>query len=290
MALTRKKALGRGLDALLPSISKGGDQGSPTDGSLRDLPVESLRPGKYQPRTGMDPDKLQELADSITAQGLVQPIVVRPIGGSDYEIIAGERRWRASQIAGLRSIPAVVREVSDKTTLAMALIENIQREDLNPLDHARALESLLSEFDLTHQQAADAVGRSRAAVSNLVRLLELNDDVKALVGERRLDMGHARALLALSGELQTETAGKVAKAGLSVRETERLVQRIVQGKAQPQKKPAPIIDPDIYRMENKLSETLCAKVKLQHTTKGKGKVVIQYNSVDELEGILAHIR
>ncbi len=264
----------------------------PVDGSLRNLPLDLIQRGKYQPRHDMHQESLQDLADSITAQGVVQPIVVRSIGRKGgqarYEIIAGERRWRAAQLAGLQDIPAVIRDVDDRAAIAMALIENIQRENLNPLEESRALQRLIQEFELTHQEAADAVGRSRAAVSNLLRLLELTDDVKALVEAGRLEMGHARALLALAGNAQTQAARQVADKGLSVRETERLVKRLL---SEGQKTPAPAkrVDPDIRRLEEELSEKLGAKVSLEQARGGKGKLVIGYNSLDELDGILERI-
>jgi ParB family chromosome partitioning protein len=237
----------------------------------------------------MNPEALEELANSIRAQGVVQPIVVRPIGGGRYEIIAGERRWRATQLAGLHEIPAVVRDVPDQAAMAMALIENIQREELNPMEEAQALYRLIEEFGLTHQQTADAVGRSRASVSNLLRLLGLNEDIKRMLGNGDLEMGHARALLALSGEQQSEVARSVVGKGLSVRETERLVKRTLEGPqpgAAKEKRP----DPDIHRLEQDLGERIGARVAIQHGAKGKGKLVITYNSLDELDGILEHIK
>jgi len=295
MAVKKKGGLGRGLEALLGSAvvpAVGGTTaektGSAQDGDLRNLPVDIIQRGKYQPRIDMHPDTLEELADSIRAQGVVQPIVVRPIGPNRYEIIAGERRWRASQMAGLHEIPAVIREVPDNAAIAMALIENIQREQLNPMEEARALQRLIDEFELTHQQAAEAVGRSRVAVSNLLRLLSLNDDVKRLLENGDLEMGHARALLALDGARQSEAARSVTAKGLSVRETERLVKHLLEG---PAAKPAPkAVDPDVRRLEQDLGQKLGAQVAIQQAGKGKGKLVIQYNSLDELDGILAHIR
>ena len=305
---TKKRGLGRGLDALLGGAAKapaattaptagaqpGAAAAEPVDGTLRTLPVDLIQRGKYQPRQDMHQDTLQDLADSIKAQGVVQPIVVRPIGQGPgnqtrYEIIAGERRWRAAQLAGLQDIPAVVRDVEDRAAIAMALIENIQRENLNPLEESRALQRLIQEFELTHQQAAEAVGRSRAAVSNLLRLLELADEVKALLEAGKLEMGHARALLALGGNDQIHTARQVVARGLSVRETEKLVKRLVTGAARP---PAPPrrIDPDIRRLEEELAEHLGAKVALDQGRGGKGRLVISYNSLDELDGILERIR
>lgn len=291
----RRRTLGRGLDALLSSPSS--DTAGPpvADGQLRSLPVDQLQRGQYQPRMDMRPESLDELASSIRAQGVVQPIVVRALteaaGQARYEIIAGERRWRAAQLAGLQEIPAVVREVGDSAAVAMSLIENIQRENLNPLEEARALERLIDEFDMTHQLAADAVGRSRAAVSNLLRLLDLCPEAKSLVESRKLEMGHARALLALSdaGE-QAAAARKVAAAAMSVRETERLVKRLAAHTGAPGEKAAPRKDPDIQRLEADLGDRLGASVSIRHGAGGKGKLVIGYNSLDEFEGILAHFK
>ena len=266
------------------------------DEELQKIPIDLLQRGKYQPRIDMRQETLQELADSIKAQGVVQPIVVRPIGEAGagqprrYEIIAGERRWRAAQLAGLHEIPAVIRHVPDNAAIAMALIENIQRENLNPLEEARALERLINEFEMTHATAAEAVGRSRAAVSNLLRLLDLTDEVKQLVEERALEMGHARALLGLENrKQQAEVAALVAKKKLSVRETEALVKKLL---SQPEGEPAnaPRQDPNIRKLESDLSEKLGAKVQVQHSTSGKGKLVISYHTLDELEGILEHIK
>jgi ParB family chromosome partitioning protein len=263
---------------------------------LAHIPLDLLERGKYQPRLDMRPESLAELADSIRAQGVVQPIVVRPVGtpapGSSqrYEIIAGERRWRAAQIAGLADIPAVIRRVPDEAAVAMALIENIQRENLNPLEEARALERLISEFELTHQEAAEAVGRSRAAVSNLLRLLELADEVKTLVEERQLEMGHARALLGLgSRRQQAEIGAFIAKKGLSVREAEALVRKLSTQPADGKQTP-PAQDPDIRRLEAELTEKLGARVEVKHGAGGKGRLVISYHSLDELDGILGRIQ
>jgi ParB family chromosome partitioning protein len=289
----KKRGLGRGLDALLGG-SKGASQatapatgGAGSDAALRNLPVDLIQRGRYQPRSDMRTESLEELADSIRAQGVVQPVVVRPLGEDRYELIAGERRWRAAQIAGLHEVPAVIRDVPDEAAVAMALIENIQRENLNPLEEARALDRLVREFGLTHEGAAGAVGRSRAAVSNLLRLLDLEAEVKALVEERLLEMGHARALLGLGGAHQVEAAKQVAARGLSVRETEKLVKGWLAGD---RKKPAPRPDPDIRRLEEELASRLAARVQLRHGRGGKGRLVIEYNSTDELEGILAHIK
>jgi len=300
----RKRGLGRGLEALLgqaqarTAAAMPAAPATPPGEELARIPVDLLERGKYQPRLDMRPETLAELADSIRAQGVVQPIVVRPLGAPPagesqrYEIIAGERRWRAAQLAGLSEIPAVVRRVPDEAAIAMALIENIQRENLNPLEEARALERLIQEFELTHQEAAEAVGRSRAAVSNLLRLLELPDEIKALVEQRSLEMGHARALLGLQNRRQqAEVGGLVAKKGLSVRETEALVRRLLVSKdRQAEGEPADRRDPDIARLEGQLSDKLGAKVEFKHQASGKGRLVISYHSLDELDGILAHIQ
>jgi ParB family chromosome partitioning protein len=279
--------------------------------ALAKLPVELLQRGRYQPRADLRNDTLGELAESIKAQGVIQPIVVRPIGpgasasagaggvGGEqrYEIIAGERRWRAAQLAGLTEVPAIIRSVPDEAAVAMALIENIQREDLNPLEEARAFERLIAEFGLTHQQVAEAVGRSRAAVSNLLRLIELAPEVGELLEQRQLDMGHARALLGLENRRkQVELALLVVKKGLSVRETEALVRRLSQpagaagAGASSDGGAGGRRDPNVQRLEDELMEKLGAKVQIQHTAKGGGKLVVAYHSLDELDGILAHIQ
>ncbi len=295
----KKKRLGRGLDALLsrPVAEAAAAMPKPgMDSPLREIPVDLLQRGRYQPRLDIRQDSLEELANSIKAQGVVQPIVARPIGKSGdsqrYEIVAGERRWRAAQMAGLDTIPAIVRDLPDEAAIAMALIENIQREDLNPLEEARALDRLIREFDLTHGEAADAVGRSRASVSNLLRLLDLSDKVKPMLEARQLEMGHARALLAIAEPgKQLDAARQVVRGGLSVRETERLVKRMLSGAGGKTavQKPASQ-SADIRRLETEVSEKLGARVTLQHTQKGAGKLVISYNSLDELDGILKHIR
>jgi ParB family chromosome partitioning protein len=294
----KKKRLGRGLDALLskPVAETTTVAEHRDDGPLKEIPVDLLQRGRYQPRLDIRQDSLEELASSIRAQGVVQPIVARPIGKAGesqrYEIVAGERRWRAAQLAGLESVPAIVREVPDEAAIAMALIENIQREDLNPLEEARALDRLIREFDLTHAEAAEAVGRSRASVSNLLRLLDLSDKVKPMLESRQIEMGHARALLSITdGVQQYDAARQVVRKGLSVRETERLVKRMLAGAGSkvPAKKPASE-NADIRRLEVEVSEKLGARVSLQHTQKGAGKLVISYNSLDELDGILKHIR
>jgi ParB family chromosome partitioning protein len=297
----KKKRLGRGLDALLSkpiaeTAAVTGDAASADAGPLKQIPIDLLQRGQYQPRMDMRQDSLEDLASSIRAQGVVQPIVARPIAsGGDtqrYEIVAGERRWRAAQMAGLEEVPTIVRNIPDEGAIAMALIENIQREDLNPLEEARALDRLIREFDLTHAEAAEAVGRSRASVSNLLRLQDLSDKVKPLLETRELEMGHARALLSISDAVQQyDLARQVVRKGLSVRETERLVKHMLEGGPK-KKRPAEPAEgnADIRRLEIQVSEKLGAKVKLQHTRQGAGKLVISYNSLDELDGILKHIR
>jgi ParB family chromosome partitioning protein len=286
----KKRGLGRGLDALLRPVSTSHEGGAAAvDGTLHKLPIEMVVRGRYQPRIDIRQESLQELADSIRAQGMIQPIVVRLVAGGRYEIIAGERRWRAAQLAGLDEVPAVIREVSEQAAMAMALIENIQREDLNPLEEAGALKRLIDEFTMTHQQVAEALGRSRAAVSNLLRLLELCDEVRQLVLERRLEMGHARALLSLAPGLQREAAHQVLIRGLSVRETEALVRRLLSGPVGTAKK-ALAGDPDIRLLQDDLSERLGAKVLVQHGPSGKGRLVIHYTTLDELDGILSRVK
>jgi ParB family chromosome partitioning protein len=307
--MTQKKpTLGRGLADLLgqarpmPSGDSGAAAAGPTgarresEDELQRLPLDLLQRGRYQPRLDMRAESLAELAESIRAQGVVQPIVVRPIDAPDdrgvqrYEIIAGERRWRAAQQAGLRDIPAVIRRVPDEAAIAMALIENIQREDLNPLEEARALQRLISEFGLTHQQAAEAVGRSRAAVSNLLRLLELPEEVCERLAKRELEMGHARALLGLpQRRQQVEVATLVVRKSLSVRETEALVRHMGQPQRTGGGTPAAAVDPNIRRLQDDLSERLGANVAIEHSQNGKGRLVVRYNSLDELDGILTHI-
>ncbi len=287
----KKRGLGRGLDALLSApvdAVETAPQQLP-ENVLRELPLDLIQRGRYQPRTDMDPEALEELAASIRAQGVVQPIVVRPLADGDrYEIIAGERRWRAAQLAGLHEIPAVIRDVPDQAAMAIALIENIQRENLNPMEEALALKRLIDEFEMTHQQTADAVGRSRAAVSNLLRLLDLNGDVKRMLENGDLEMGHARALLGLTGDAQSQAARQVVAKGLSVRETEQLARRLQSPLAKSTHVPA--VDPDTRRLQDELSAQLGAAVKIQHTARGKGRLVVHYNSLDELDGILAHIK
>ncbi len=285
--MAKKPGLGRGLDMLLSSSSK--NSNASKDSELKKLPVEKIHKGEYQPRLSIDPDALQELAESIKAQGLVQPVVVRRLDSGEYELIAGERRWRASQIAGLHEIPAIVRDIPDQAAAAMSLIENIQREDLNPLEEAIAMNRLIADFGLTHQQTAEAVGRSRSAVTNLLRLIELEEETKELLDSRQLDMGHARALLALKGIEQTATAILIAKKGMSVRETERLIKKMLSSEPKNDKKPAAKAL-EVQKLEENLSQKLGAKVAIQYNTKGKGKLVVEYNNLDELDGILEHIQ
>lgn len=282
--MTKKPRLGRGLDALL-----GVDYAPTTEkDELRQLPLDVLQRGKYQPRTHMDKAALEELAASIKAQGVVQPIVVRRLATGNYEIIAGERRWRAAQIAGLESIPAVIRHVPDEAAIAIALIENIQREDLNPVEEAAALQRLIDEFGMTHQRVAEAVGRSRAAVTNLLRLLSLSEEVRKMLEDGRMDMGHARALLALDGLSQSKAAQEVVERRLSVRETEELVRRLLERPSGRKNKPP--VDPDVQELQQRLSEKLGAKVKIQHGRGGKGQFTVFFHTLDELDGILQRIR
>jgi ParB family transcriptional regulator, chromosome partitioning protein len=300
----KKRGLGRGLDALLggganvarpvgnPALDTGTANTAVAhnedDTSHRELPVDLIQRGKYQPRRDIDPESLRELADSIIAQGIIQPISVRPIGDKRYEIIAGERRWRAAQLAGLEVIPAVIREVSDQAAIAMALIENIQREDLNPIEEAASLQRLQHEFELTQQEVATAVGKSRSTVANLLRLMTLQADVQRLVEHGDLEMGHARALLGLEGANQSQAARTVVSKGLTVRQTEALVRHLLAAKAAPAT--AKPIDPNIRHLQDDLSQRLGAPVSIQHSAKGSGKLVLSYNSLDELDGILSHIK
>lgn len=279
---TKKRGLGRGLDALLSQTAT-----SDAKKTSNKLPIDLLQRGKYQPRTEFDPIQLQELADSISAQGMIQPIIVRPVGGGHYEILAGERRWRAAQMAGMQDVAVVINDVDDRTAMAISLVENIQREDLNTLDESEALHRLVSEFDMTHQQAADAVGRSRVAVSNLLRLLELSPGVKELLRMGKIEMGHGRALLALPDQQQLVAATKVANKGLSVRATEALVKQLLKGRDE---KKAVNKDPDIERLQQSLAEKIGAKIDISHAASGVGKIVIHYSSLDELEGVLEHLK
>jgi len=284
MTRPKLKGLGRGLDALLAANH---DDDDAERGELQTLPVGDLQPGKYQPRTRMDPGSLEELAASIKAQGVMQPILVRPIDGSKYEIIAGERRWRAAQIAELDDVPCLVREIPDEAALAMSLIENIQREDLNPLEEAGGIQRLIDEFGMTHQQAADAVGRSRPAASNLLRLLNLAGAVQELLMAGDIDMGHARAILPLDGASQIQVANHVAARGLSVRETERLVQQTLSPR---QKKAEREPDRDLLRLEEEIADSLGATVKIRANRKGAGEVTIRFGDLDQLDGLLSRLR
>ncbi|HEX6591939.1 MAG TPA: ParB/RepB/Spo0J family partition protein [Moraxellaceae bacterium] len=295
---TKKRGLGggRGLDALLSGVKQvketvaAVEEGKvPVDGQLRNLPVEFLQRGRYQPRRDMDPAALQELADSIKTQGVMQPIVVRPIGDNKYEIIAGERRWRATQLAGIDTIPAIVREILDETAIAMALIENIQRENLNPMEEAIALQRFSDEFQFTHQQIADAVGKSRATVTNLLRLMSLNGEAKTLLEHGDLEMGHAKALLGLPDLMQGKAAKAVVAKGLSVRQTEAMVRTLLAQKDQPAEADK-TLDPNVRKLQDSIAEKVGAPVQIEYNAKGKGRLVISYNSLDELDGILAHIK
>ncbi|MEP7042794.1 MAG: ParB/RepB/Spo0J family partition protein [Dokdonella sp.] len=289
-AKKRGLGLGRGLDALLGGGDDTASAVFEAEGELRTLSVGLIQPGKYQPRSHIDPERLEELAASIKAQGLIQPIVVRAIGQGRYELIAGERRWRAAQKAGLGEIPALVKDVPDQAVVAMALIENIQREDLSPLEEAQALSRLIDEFELTHQQAADAVGRSRAAVSNLLRLLDLPAEIKRLLDQRKLEMGHARALATVQPEARAVTLAREAAANeWSVRELEEAVRRLDAAPTAKGAK-APARDPNIAALERELAEKLATRVNVAHARNGRGKLVIHYHSLDELDGILERIR
>ncbi|RLQ22033.1 ParB/RepB/Spo0J family partition protein [Seongchinamella sediminis] len=297
--MSKKRSLGRGLDALLGASATASaaaeaaetpvaEVAADPDNTLKSLAVDLIQRGKYQPRRDMEPESLQELADSIKAQGVMQPIVVRPVSDRKYEIIAGERRWRATQLAGLDTIPAVIRDVPDEAAIAMALIENIQREDLNPIEEAASLQRLQQEFDLTQQEVANAVGKSRSTVTNLLRLMTLQEDVRRLVEHGDLEMGHARALLGLTGGDQSHAAAQVVGKGMSVRQTEALVRNMLASKDKPA--PAKTIDPNIRHLQDDLSQRLGTKVQIQHGAGGKGKLVLNYSSLDELDGILAHIK
>ena len=301
--MTNKRKLGKGLDVLLSrgstdtmasllgnSIARTTlSQAVEKDGDLKNIPIDLIQRGKYQPRTDMHEEALEELAASIRAQGVMQPIVVRPISSDKYEIIAGERRWRATQIAGLDSIPAIIKPVGDEAAIAMSLIENIQRENLNPIEEAMALKRLQDEFELTQQEVADAVGKSRATVTNLMRLIGLTIDVRRMLEHGDLEMGHARALLSLPDIQQSEAARSIVGKGLSVRQTESLVRRLIAEIGSNNRATPKMVDPDIKNIEESLAGKLGAKVMIQHTAKGKGRLVLKYNSLDELEGILSHI-
>lgn len=278
----QKRGLGRGLDALL------GDAPPATEkkNELQKLPIEWLQRGKFQPRKDIDPEKIKELADSIKAQGIIQPIVLRKIGDERYEIVAGERRWRAAQLAGLQEVPVVVRDIDDKGAMAIALIENIQREDLNPLEEAEALKRLLEEFELTHQQIADAIGKSRATVTNLLRLMELQPEVKQLLVDKQIEMGHARALLPLGRDLQIKAAQKIAKQSLSVRAVEKLIRDL---QTEPLKNEPVEVDRDTLRLQDDLTSKLGAKVSINHKKNGSGKLVVAYSNLEQLDGIIEQL-
>lgn len=294
----KRKGLGKGLSHLISNnvseaiaVATGERQGDiveRVDGELKELPIEFLQRGRYQPRRDFPQESLQELADSIRAQGIMQPIVVRPVGEHRYEIIAGERRWRAAQLAELDKVPALIRDVSDEAAIAMALIENIQREDLNPVEEAVALKRLQDEFELTQQQVAEAVGKSRTAVTNLMRLLTLTDEVRTFLERGDIETGHAKALLGLAGDEQREAARMVVDRGLTVRQTEALVRRLQEQAGKPKVK-KPDVDPNIRRLTERLAEKIGVPVSIDHGEKGAGKLVLKYTSLDELDGILAHL-
>lgn len=290
----KKRGLGRGLDALLGMGAEQAVQEERNGDQLKLLPIDLIERGKYQPRVDMQTESLQDLADSIKAQGIVQPIVVRPIEGSNrFEIIAGERRWRAAQLAGLHEMPALVRNIDDRAAMSIGLIENIQRAQLNPLEEANALHRLLTEFEMTHQTIAEAVGRSRAAVSNLLRLRDLDDNVKGYIESGELEMGHARALAGLPSELQLKAARQIIANGLSVRNAEALARTLRDGQSEetpPKTATTAGVDPDIKRLQDSLSEQLGAQVTINHKKNGRGILAINYGSLDELDGILAHIK
>ena len=279
----KKRGLGRGLNALIGDVSS-----VAREKSEKTLTVDQLRRGRYQPRRHMDQKRLQELADSINAQGIIQPILVRTLGGEKYEIVAGERRWRAAQLAGIHEVPVLIRDISDQAAMALGLIENIQREDLNPLEEAEALNRLLKEFKMTHQQVADSVGKSRTTITNLLRLMDLQERVKNCLQDGSIEMGHGRALLGLQGQLQVQAAERIMAQGLSVRATEKLV-RGLQAKGTDERKTV-VTDPDIIALQTRISEKLGARVSIQHKPSGKGRLVIRYNTVDELEGVLDRLK
>jgi ParB family chromosome partitioning protein len=284
--VTKKRGLGRGLDVLLGQ-PESAVAAANRDGELRQLPIELIHPGKFQPRKEMDREALEDLANSIRSQGVMQPIIVRAVDVDSYEIIAGERRWRASQLAGLAQIPVIIRDVSDEATVAMSLIENIQREDLNPMEEARALKRLLDDYELTHQQVAHAVGKNRTTVTNFLRLISLNSDVSRMLEHGDLEMGHARALLSLTDDQQKQAAAEVTQRSLNVRQAEALVKRMLRPKSDTGHKTRE--DSDTRMLEDRISEKIGQPVAIRHTTRGKGKLVIWYNSLDELDGVLEHL-
>ena len=288
---TKKRGLGKGLDALIGGNFSKDEPVQSTGDSLKKLGVDQLQRGQYQPRTVMDKDALQELADSIKAQGLVQPIIVRPLKEKDkYEIIAGERRWRASQMAGLHEVPVVIKDIPDQAAMAMALIENIQREDLNPIEEAMAFSRLRLEFDMTHNDIAEAVGRSRSSVTNLLRLLELQTEVREWLEQGQLEMGHARALLALERELQLDAARQIIAKGLTVRSAEALIRNLQSGQKPKTEAKSPVRDPNILNLEKSLSEKLATRVEIKHGNKGAGMLSFHYHNLDELDGLLKRIK
>jgi ParB family chromosome partitioning protein len=289
--VARKRGLSeKGLSALLAGSGLAAGKKETVDGEIRELPVDIVQRGKYQPRREMDAEALQELADSIRQQGVIQPILVRPVAEGRYEIIAGERRWRATQLAGLDRVPALIRCVDDNAAVAMALIENIQRENLNAMEEAMALQRLSEEFELTQAEVAESVGKSRSTVTNLLRLLNLTTEVRLMLENGDLEMGHGRAMLSLAPEQQVSVARQVEARSMSVRQTEALVRKLLESADKPNLKQSRKLDPDIKRLQENMSQKLGAAVKINHTNKGKGKLVISYNSVDELDGILAHIK
>ena len=284
--MSKKRGLGSGLSELLSDIKTVNTGGQNNRHGLRNLSIDLLKPGKYQPRRDMDKEALAELADSIRAQGIIQPIIVRPIAGGNYEIIAGERRWRGAQLAKLQEVPVVVREISNEQVIAISLIENIQREDLNAIDTAVSLQRLIAEFSMTHESAASAIGKSRVAVTNLLRLLDLSEEIKEMIQQKLLEMGHGRALLSLDSAKRAVAAKIIISKKLSVRATEILVRQLQK----PKSTIKILTDPNTTQLQKQISDKLAAAVNIYHTKKGKGKIVIKYNSLDELDGILKHIR
>jgi len=285
--MAKLKGLGRGLDALLGGDEPASKPTAATNDTPRELAVDQLQPGKYQPRTRMDQDALKELAESIKTQGVIQPILVRPVGDNLYEIIAGERRWRASRMAGLQSVPVVIRDIPDNQALAVALIENIQREDLNPLEQAIGIQRLTSEFGMTHQSAAESLGRSRTAVTNLLRLLELAPPVRDMLADGRLDMGHARALLALPALRQVELANEIAAKGMTVRDVEK---RVGEWVSRPKPRVPRTVDRDVARLQEELSQKLGTQVQIKQKSKGRGALIVEYGNLDQLDGLIEKLQ
>ncbi len=285
--MAKLKGLGRGLDALLGGDEPAAKPAVATSDTPRELPVDQLQPGKYQPRTRMNQDALKELAESIKTQGVIQPILVRPVGDNKYEIIAGERRWRASRMAGLQSVPVVIRDIPDNQALAVALIENIQREDLNPLEQAVGIQRLTSEFGMTHQSAAESLGRSRTAVTNLLRLLELAPPVRDMLADGRLDMGHARALLALPALRQVELANEIAAKGMTVRDVEK---RVGEWVSRPKPRVPRTVDRDVARLQEELSQKLGTQVQIKQKSKGRGALIVEYGNLDQFDGLIEKLQ